>query len=76
MSLHHLFACETRCNSVRGNTPYDEFANSPQQREPVTEWERHRNAAVFERQGNRNPSIDRPAPARSLVAVVAPLGSR
>src|SRR3712207_2484328 len=21
--LHHLFACETRCNSFRGNTPYD-----------------------------------------------------
>jgi endonuclease G len=20
--LHHLFACETRCNSFRGNTPY------------------------------------------------------
>lgn len=28
--------------------------------EPVTEYERHRNAAVFERQGNRNPLIDHP----------------
>lgn len=23
--LHHLFACETRCNSFRGNTPYYDF---------------------------------------------------
>ncbi|MGH2618057.1 MAG: trypsin-like peptidase domain-containing protein, partial [Thermomicrobiales bacterium] len=23
--LHHLFACESRCNSFRGNTPYFEF---------------------------------------------------
>ena len=23
--LHHLFACETRCNSFRGNTPYFDF---------------------------------------------------
>jgi len=24
--------------------------------EPVSEYERHRNAAIFEKQGNRNPS--------------------
>ncbi len=122
--LHHLFACESRCNSFRGNTPFTEFADFPEQRpagpsdvvrgecgkserngfepahgkgaaaralfyfllrypglveeaemppdrhailatwhreDPVTEWERHRNAAIFERQGNRNPYIDRPA---------------
>jgi endonuclease G, mitochondrial len=28
--------------------------------EPVSEYERHRNAAIFERQGNRNPLIDHP----------------
>ena len=28
--------------------------------EPVGEWERHRNAAIFEIQGNRNPLIDNP----------------
>ena len=28
--------------------------------EPVTVYERHRNAAVFELQGNRNPLIDLP----------------
>ena len=28
--LHHLFACESRCNSFRGNTPYAEFADFPQ----------------------------------------------
>ncbi|PNY81022.1 endonuclease [Deinococcus koreensis] len=27
---------------------------------PPAEWERHRNAAIFQRQGNRNPLIDRP----------------
>ncbi|MGY1690643.1 endonuclease I family protein [Geodermatophilus sp. SYSU D01105] len=122
--LHHLFACESRCNSFRGNTPYAEFADFPEpgrahpgtvvrgecgksegdgfepargkgpaaravcyfllrypgiveaaemppqrlatvlawhEAEPVTEWERHRNAAVFARQGNRNPFIDHPS---------------
>lgn len=28
--------------------------------EPVGDYERHRNAAIFERQGNRNPVIDHP----------------
>lgn len=23
--LHHLFACESDCNSFRGNTPYGDF---------------------------------------------------
>src|SRR4051794_25147285 len=31
--LHHLFVCEARCNSFRGNTPYMEFADFP---EPAT----------------------------------------
>ncbi|TKJ17975.1 endonuclease [Blastococcus sp. CCUG 61487] len=123
--LHHLFACESRCNSFRSNTPYAEFADFPvtqraggiaavirsecgksegngfepvhgkgaaaravfyfllrypglveagemppertemlvawHEADPVTDWERHRNAAIFERQGNRNPFIDDPA---------------
>ncbi|MBB5233352.1 endonuclease [Deinococcus budaensis] len=28
--------------------------------EPPGDWERHRNAAIFEKQGNRNPLIDHP----------------
>jgi endonuclease I len=28
--LHHLFACEARCNSFRGNTPFGEFADFPE----------------------------------------------
>ena len=28
--------------------------------EPAGEWERHRNAAIAEMQGNRNPLIDHP----------------
>jgi endonuclease I len=115
--LHHLFACESRCNSFRGNTPYLEFpqfeeavrpgcgmveadgfepsrGKGPAARatlyfllrypgqidatieeyeperlslllswhaaDPVSEWELHRNAAIFEKQGNRNPLIDFP----------------
>lgn len=133
--LHHLFACESRCNSFRGNTPFAEFADFPEpttagpvlevvrgecgkseangfepahgkgaaaravfyfllrypgvvqvdempperqqmlliwhEEAPVTEWERHRNAAIFERQGNRNPFIDQPALARSLLPLMA-----
>jgi len=116
--MHHLFACETRCNSFRGNTPYREFADFPNldevvrsdcgksegngfepaygkgaaaravfyfllrypdtispaelppdrlpvllswhEQDPVSVWERHRNAAIYARQGNRNPFIDHP----------------
>jgi endonuclease G, mitochondrial len=28
------------------------------EQDPMSEWERHRNAAIFGRQGNRNPFID------------------
>jgi endonuclease G len=132
--LHHLFACESRCNSFRGNTPFAEFEDFPEpaspgpgpvvrvvrdecgksegngfepahgkgaaaravfyfllrypgevqademppqrrqmlltwhEEDPATEWEWHRNAAIFERQGNRNPFIDHPALARSLLS--------
>jgi endonuclease I/V8-like Glu-specific endopeptidase len=114
--LHHLFACESRCNSFRGNHAYFEFPPTEAfmemcgQREndrfepssgkgpvaratfyylaryprsidldeslmdegrirmllswhasdPVSDYERHRNAAIFEVQGNRNPFIDHP----------------
>jgi endonuclease G, mitochondrial len=113
--LHHLFACEMRCNSFRGNDAYFEFparrdtvrpecgrqddnrfepeqgkgavaratlyflvrypgmvdpAEMPADRldvllawhdaHPVDEYERHRNAAIEESQGNRNPFIDHP----------------
>jgi endonuclease G, mitochondrial len=118
--LHHLFTCESRCNSFRSNTPYFDFGDDERavmqdcgrsepgepgrfepragkgavaratmyfllrypglvgdvarelhaerlpillawhESEPVEEWERHRNAAIFEIQGNRNPLIDNP----------------
>ena len=133
--LHHLFACESRCNSFRGNTPFVEFADFPErdsrvvrgecgksegngfepahgkgaaaravfyfllrypqevqpgempperlemlfgwhEADPVTEWERHRNAAIFERQGNRNPFIDHPDLARRLLPEMASPGRR
>jgi len=116
--LHHLFACESRCNSFRGNRGYFEFPQFEEavrqgcgmseknrfepshgkgavaramfyflvrypgeidrppeefgrdrlplllewhRREPVGKYERHRNAAIFAKQGNRNPFIDFPA---------------
>ncbi len=115
--LHHLFACESGCNSFRGNIPYFDFPdfeealrNDCGKREEgrfepsagkgvvaratlyfllrypkeinrtakeytedrihvlldwhtsfvVTRYEKHRNAAIFEKQGNRNPLIDYP----------------
>jgi endonuclease G, mitochondrial len=112
--LHHLFACEPRCNSFRGNTPYFAFDDEavmtdcgrregnrfeptggtgtvaratlyfllrypgeidgtgefPADRlatlltwhadDPPGDYERHRNQAIFEKQGNRNPLIDFP----------------
>jgi len=120
--LHHLFTCESRCNSFRNNTPYfdfddaravmDECGRSESGRfepvagkgavaratlyfllrypgligdesrelqaerlpillawheaEPVGEWERHRNAAIAEIQGNRNPLIDNSQWARRI----------
>ena len=116
--LHHLFACESGCNSFRGNTPYFDFVDFDEvvrdacgrreagRFEPGAgkgaaarstlyfllrypgqinataseytadrvellkgwhaadapgEWELHRNQAIHDRQGNRNPLIDHPA---------------
>ena len=114
--LHHLFTCESRCNSFRGNTPFAEFddrrvfmddcgrsedggfepsaGKGPAARatlyfllrypgqigdearelqhdrlqvlldwhraDPAGEHERHRNVAIAELQGNRNPLVDHP----------------
>ena len=113
--LHHLFACDSRCNSFRGNRAYRESVNlgtdtvaqcgirtdedkgfKPMaghgavaratlyflirypkkasgyssediqtlvqwsQDEPPSLYEKHRNAAIQEMQGNRNPFIDHP----------------
>jgi len=126
--LHHLFACESRRISFRGNTPYTEFAYFPaigkvvrtdcgkseqngfepafgkgaaaraasyflvrysgvvstdelpldrfgvlldwHEHDPVSLWERHRNAAIFARQGNRNPFIDRPEWAEEAISLL------
>jgi endonuclease G len=115
--LHHLFACESGCNSFRGNHAYFDFADFQEvvrhacgkreearfeptsgkgavaravlyfllrypgavrtgqgrleeirlstlldwhRAEAVGDYERHRNMAIFELQGNRNPLIDHP----------------
>ena len=121
--LHHLFACESRCNSRRSNLPYDEIPDGRDnwrddcgkvagqsdgrrfepvggkgaaaratlyfllrypgvvenydsedlktllkwhEEFPVSLYERHRNAAIEETQGNRNPLIDFPEKARQI----------
>jgi endonuclease G len=121
--LHHLFACESGCNSFRGNFPYFDFVDDEEalrnecgrreavgfepeagkgpasratlyflmrypglvgdaERElnpdrlalllawhgedPVSLYEHHRNAAIAELQGNRNPLIDHPEWAEHL----------
>ncbi len=121
--IHHLFACESGCNSFRGNIPYFDFADREEvvrdacgRREPdkfepssgkgpvaratlyfllrypgfigdearelqrerldlllawhrdneVSTYERHRNAATAEIQGNRNPLIDHPEWAEQI----------
>ncbi|MBT9583305.1 endonuclease [bacterium] len=113
--LHHLFACDSRCNSFRGNRAYHESTGAStdtvarcgvrtdedkgfqpmaghgavaratlyfllrypkkasaygaddiatlvkwSQKEPPSLYEKHRNAAIQELQGNRNPFIDHP----------------
>jgi endonuclease G len=115
--LHHLFTCESGCNSFRGNFPYFDFEDDDEverhdcgrreaegfepaagrgpaaratlyflmrypglvgdakqelteerlplllawhREEPVADYERHRNVAIAELQGNRNPLIDHP----------------
>jgi endonuclease G len=47
------------------------------QQHPIGDYERHRNAAIHEAQGNRNPLIDHPDPlARSdFVAGFGELGA-
>lgn len=125
--LHHLFACESRCNSFRGNHAYFDFPADEAVRDlcgrreedrfepdagkgavaratlyfllryprgvdldesrmdaaridtllrwhegdPVTEYELHRNQAIFEAQGNRNPFIDHPDWARKVALASA-----
>jgi endonuclease G, mitochondrial len=121
--LHHLFACESGCNSFRGNIPYFDFADFEEvvrdacgkretlkfeptagkgpvaratlyfllrypgeinrtakeytedrletllrwhEAEPPDRYEWHRNAAIQEKQGNRNPLIDFPDLAREI----------
>ncbi|MCJ7738217.1 MAG: endonuclease [Anaerolineae bacterium] len=121
--LHHLFACEAGCNSLRSDYAYSDFADiqeaqrtdcgktlesrfepgagkgavaratlyfllrypgairadqhAPDQEHltilldwhehfPVTVYEKHRNKAIFEKQGNRNPLIDFPEIARRV----------
>lgn len=117
--LHHLFACEPKCNGFRGNTPYFDFPDFEEKvmqdcgrlegaenrfeprggkgavaratlyfllrypgafapsdatytaerlatllawhkAHPVTLYELHRNRAIHQTQGNRNPLIDHP----------------
>lgn len=54
----------------RGAAEYDEervaFLVAWHTLDPVTDWERHRNAAIQIKQGNRNPLVDFPGWAESI----------
>ncbi|WP_424236961.1 endonuclease I family protein [Bhargavaea ginsengi] len=125
--LHHLFACEPACNSMRSNYPYHDFESyvpefqadkirsgcgmaeewkfEPEygkgiaaravfyfavrykevirmeekmdlelllrwhQEHPVGVYEKHRNAAIHDLQGNRNPFIDFPEQAGYMLGI-------
>jgi deoxyribonuclease I len=125
--LHHLFACEPGCNSMRSNYPYFDFPSYEPEfnaagirtgcgmaeeerfepeygkgcvaravfyfalrylnvimledqmdfklllqwhhRHPVTIYEQHRNTAIQELQGNRNPFIDFPDLAEKMLGI-------
>ena len=125
--LHHLFACEPSCNSMRSNHPYHDFHSYEPElaatgirsgcgmvengkfepeygkgivaravfyfalryrdviklethmnfdvlltwhfEHPVTLYEKHRNAAIQELQGNRNPFIDFPEKAGEMLGL-------
>lgn len=125
--LHHLFACEPGCNSMRSNLPYHDFQSynpgftasgirtgcgmveagkfepeygkgiiaravfyfairykdiikleaqmdfelllSWHEEHPVSLYEKHRNAAIQELQGNRNPLIDFPDLAAAMLGL-------
>ncbi|CAM4085491.1 endonuclease I family protein [Mesobacillus thioparans] len=125
--LHHLFACEPACNSMRSNHPFHDFQNYEPElaasgirsgcgmveagkfepeygkgfvaravfyfnlrykdviqldaqmdfeellswhlEHPVTLYEKHRNAAIQELQGNRNPFIDFPDMAEVMLGL-------
>lgn len=59
--LHHLFACETNCNSFRGNIPYFDFADTE---ETVRTSCGRREAQAFE------PSAGKDAVARATLYFV------
>jgi endonuclease I len=125
--LHHLFACEPACNSMRSNFPYYDFESyvpefqgenirngcgmaenekfEPEygkgiaaravfyfairykkvirmeskmdlnlllkwhKENPVNLYEKHRNAAIQDLQGNRNPFIDYPEHAKEMLGL-------
>ena len=61
--LHHLFACESRCNSFRSNIPYFDFLDyNPAQLEEVVREE------CGKREGNKfEPELNKGAVARAAL---------
>ncbi len=61
--LHHLFACETRCNSFRSNMPYFDFVDySPAQLKEVI-----REACGKREDGKFEPEFNKGAVARATL---------
>ena len=54
------------CDQKKFPKAYLSYVVEAASSEPVTIWEKHRNAEIYQRQGNRNPFIDFPEWARII----------
>src|SRR3712207_7679841 len=63
--LHHLFACESDCNSFRGNTPYFEFEEAD---------EAVRAACGRREEGRFEPAAGKGAVARATLYFLLQIG--
>lgn len=64
--LYILTCYKGICDKKKFPTDYLNYIVNTAMIEPVSLWEKHRNAEIFKRQGNRNPYIDQPKLAAQI----------